>query len=121
MLRRIVELLTPEFEVIGAVCDGQALIEAAAATNPDVIISDISMPILSGIEAAQQLSKSGSKAKIVFLSVHEDPDYISASLAVGAIGYVIKPRITSDLRVAIKRALKGMRFVSPPTRSRKAG
>ncbi len=119
MLDRVVELLSHEYEIVGAVRDGQALIEAAAATNPDVIVTDISMPIFSGIEAAQQLSKSGSKAKIIFLSVHEDRDYISASLEAGAIGYVIKPRVKFDLRLAIKRAIKGRRFVSPPTHSRR--
>ena len=115
MLNRVVELLSLEYEVVGAVHDGQALIEAAAVTTPDVIITDVSMPILSGIEAAQQLRKSGSNAKIIFLSVHEDPDYISASLNAGAIAYVIKPRVTSDLSLAIRRALDGVSSVSPPT------
>ncbi|MCM3902370.1 MAG: response regulator transcription factor, partial [Pyrinomonadaceae bacterium] len=119
MLDRIVEWLSREYEVVGAVCDGQTLLEAAAATNPDVIVSDVSMPIVNGIEAAQQLRKRGSKAKIIFLSVHEDPDYISASLEAGAIGYVIKPRVTSDLCLAIKRAMKGRRFVSPASRLEK--
>jgi DNA-binding NarL/FixJ family response regulator len=112
MLNRVVELLSGEYEVVGAVRDGQALIEAAAATCPDVIVADISMPILTGIEAANLLCKTGSTAKIVFLSVHEDPDYISASLEAGALGYVIKPRMASDLPVAIRRALEGKRFIS---------
>src|SRR5215208_3074037 len=84
MLNRVAELLSREYEVVGAVHDGQALIEAAAATCPDVIVTDISMPILCGIEAAHLLRKTGSKAKIIFLSVHEDPDYISASFEAGA-------------------------------------
>ncbi len=120
MLDRVVELLSREYEVVGAVRDGQALIQAAAATNPDVIVSDVCMPVLSGIEAAEQLSKSGSMAKIIFLSVHEDPDYVSASLEAGAIGYVIKSRVTPDLRLAIEGAIKGMRFVSLPTCSKNA-
>jgi len=120
MLDRVVELLSREFEVVGAVCDGQALLDAAAATNPDVIVSDVSMPIFSGIEVAQLLKKHGSKAKIIFLSVHEDPDFIKASVEAGVIGYVIKPRLASDLRLAIKRAIKGRSFVSPANRLERA-
>lgn len=120
MLDRVVELLSCEYEVVGAVHDGQALIEAAAATCPDVIVTDISMPILSGIEAAHLLRKTGSKAKIIFLSVHEDQDYISASFEAGAAAYVIKLHIAFDLSTAIKRALKGQRFISNPTRRKKS-
>jgi DNA-binding NarL/FixJ family response regulator len=116
MLNMVVELLSCEYDVVGAVSDGHSLLEAAKATNPDVIISDISMPLLSGIEAAQQLTKCGTDAKIIFLTVHEDQDYIMASLEAGAIGYVIKARLTSDLFFAIKEAMKGRRFVSPVSR-----
>ncbi len=116
MLARVVELLSCEYDVVGAVSDGHALVEAATRMNPDVIVSDISMPILSGIEAVQQLSKSGLKARVIFLSVHEDPDYLAAALKVGAIGYVTKPRMCSDLRLAIVRAMDGKGFVSPSSR-----
>jgi DNA-binding NarL/FixJ family response regulator len=116
MLNIVVDLLSCEYDVVGAVSDGHSLLEAAKATNPDVIISDISMPLLSGIEAAQQLTKCGTEAKIIFLTVHEDQDYIMASLEAGAIGYVIKARLKSDLVLAIKEAMKGRRFVSPVNR-----
>ncbi len=119
MLDRVVELLSNEYEVVGTVRDGRALIEAAAMTNPDVIVSDISMPILSGIQAVKQLNENGSKAKVIFLSVNEDPDYITASLKAGALGYVTKPRLRSDLRLAITRAIDGKRFVSPSRRLEK--
>lgn len=121
MLDHVVELLSGEFEVVGAVRDGQALVEAAALMNPDVIVSDISMPILSGIEAVQELSKTGSKAKVIFLSVHEDPDYITAAMKVGALGYVTKPRLTTDLRLAIINAIEGKSFVSPRAGCSKPG
>ena len=82
--------------------------------KPDVIVTDISMPILNGIEAANQLNDSGCTAKIIFLTVHSDPDFVRACLATGAFGYVVKSRITMDLLPAIQEALAGRIFVSPP-------
>jgi DNA-binding NarL/FixJ family response regulator len=81
--------------------------------QPDVIITDISMPILSGIEAAKQLKESGSRAKVVFLTVHSDPDIVRACLNVGACGYIVKPRMDSDLLPAVREALAGRIFLSP--------
>jgi DNA-binding NarL/FixJ family response regulator len=71
------------------------------------------MPILSGIEAAKQLKESGSRAKVVFLTVHSDPDIVCACLNVGACGYVVKPRMDSDLLPAVREALAGRIFLSP--------
>jgi DNA-binding NarL/FixJ family response regulator len=82
--------------------------------QPDVIITDISMPILSGIEAAKQLKESGSRAKVVFLTVHSDPDVVRACLNAGASGYVVKPRMDTDLVPAVREALAGRIFLSPP-------
>ncbi len=113
MRERVLELLEPEFEVVAVVDNGQALLEAAVSIRPDVMIVDICMPILSGIEAAQQLRETGSTAKIVFLTVHEDPDFLRAALAAGGSGYVVKSCLASDLRTAIKEALAGRVFVSP--------
>ncbi len=113
MLTRVVHLLQDEFEVVGAVNDGQALIEAAAKLRPDVVILDISMPVMNGLEAAHRLKEAGSKAKVVFLTVHEDPDFIHESQVQGALGYVVKPRLTSDLVPAIKEALANRAFTSP--------
>jgi DNA-binding NarL/FixJ family response regulator len=89
------------------------LIEAVARLHPDILVIDISMPVLSGIEAAQQLKQSGTDAKIVFLTIHEDPDFVQAALAAGASGYVVKSRLATDLLLAIRAALAGGRFVSP--------
>ena len=106
-------LLEPEFEVVMTARDGRAALEEAARLGPDALILDISMPGLSGIETARHLMAAGSRAKIVFLTVHGDPDYIRAGLAVGATGYVVKSRLASDLVPALRAALAGRSFVSP--------
>lgn len=110
---RIVRLLEPEFEVVGTVEDGLALLEAEARMKPDVCLLDISMPKLSGIEAATRLRARGSAVKVVFLTVHEDPDFVRAALATDALGYVVKSRMASDLSSGIREALAGRLFVSP--------
>jgi len=112
ILERLTQLLLPEYEIVQEVRDGKALVEAAAATDPDVMIVDVSMPVMNGIEAAAQITRRGGKGRIIFLSVHEDPDFVSAALAAGGSGYVSKSRMTGDLRKAIQQALKGKRFVS---------
>ena len=113
MRDRVVRLLEAEFDVMGAVEDGGALLEAASKIKPDVCVIDISMPVLSGIEAAAQLKKNGSTAKVIFLTVHDDPDFVQAALETGALGYVVKSRMASDLRAAIKGAMAGRLFISP--------
>jgi DNA-binding NarL/FixJ family response regulator len=81
--------------------------------KPDVCIIDISMPYLNGIEAALKLRESGSEARIVFLTVNEDSDFVRAALRTGALGYVVKSRMASDLCTAINGAISGKLFVSP--------
>ena len=110
---RAVRLLEPEFEVVGTVADGRALVQAFAQLKPDVCVIDISMPQLSGIEAAIKLRENGSEAKIVFLTVNEDSDFVRAALNTGALGYVVKSRMASDLCTAINGAISGRLFVSP--------
>jgi DNA-binding NarL/FixJ family response regulator len=105
-------LLEPTFDVVGAVEDGESLVEAAGKLHPDVIVSDISMPKFDGLEAAHRLRESGSASKIVFLTVHADPDFVQAALKTGALAYVTKLRINTDLLVAIREALAGRIFVS---------
>ena len=113
MRDRVVRLLESEFEVVGAVEDGGALLEVASMMKPDVCVIDISMPVISGIEAAAQLKESGSTAKIIFLTVHEDPDFVQAALETGALGYVVKSKMASELRTAVKAAMAGRLFISP--------
>ena len=112
MRDRVVRMLGGEFEILEPVKDGLALVEAAARLKPDVCLMDISMPILNGIEAAVQLRESGSQAKIIFLTIHEDPDFLAAALRAGASGYVVKPRLVSDLRAAVKDVLAGGTYIS---------
>jgi DNA-binding NarL/FixJ family response regulator len=113
LLELVRGLLEPTFEVVGWVEDGESLIEAAGKLQPDVIVTDISMPRLNGIEAAKRLRESGSSSKIVFLTVHADPDFVQAALKTGALAYVSKLRINTDLVVAIGAAVAGRMFVSP--------
>ena len=113
MLERVKRLLDSEFEVVGAVDNGQALVEAAKDLDPDVLVVDISMPVLNGIDAVRQIRESGSKARVVFLTVHEDPDIVPACFDAGALGFVAKSRLASDLVPAIQFALTDHTFVSP--------
>lgn len=112
MRDRVVQMIENTFDVVGVVGDGGALLEAAARMKPDVCVIDISLPGMSGIEAAIQLRDTRSPARIVFLTMHEDPDYLRAALAAGATAYVVKSRMASDLCIAIKDALAGRLFVS---------
>lgn len=113
--RAIVEsLLASTCEVVGSVPDGKSLFDAATHLKPDVIVTDISMPILNGIEASKLLSESGCPAKIIFLTVHFDADFVQTCLAIGAVGYVVKSQMATDLIHAIQEALGGRIFVSSP-------
>lgn len=105
-------LLEPTFEVIGSVCNGESLIEASLRMKPDVIITDISMPVLNGIEAVVRLKRLGSTSSVIFLTLHSDPDFVRACFATGASGFVIKPQISTRLLTAISEVLAGRTFVS---------
>ena len=112
MRDRVKRYIEQEFDLLGAVGNGQELLEAADKLHPDVCLLDISMPVLNGIETAAKLKESGSTAKIVFVTVHEDVDFIQAALQTGASGYVVKRRMASDLCKAIREALAGRIFLS---------
>src|SRR5262249_812922 len=105
-------LLEAEFEVVGRVNDGQALIDEAMLLKPDVIVTDISMPVLNGIAAIGRLKESGDRSRVVFLSVHTDTDFVRKCLSTGAFGYVAKSRMDRELIPAIRHALTGIIFVS---------
>lgn len=110
---KVAALLETTCEIVASATNGQEALESAIRDRPDIILMDISMPILNGIKAAQCLIKMKTAAKIVFLTVHEDPDFVRAALATGASGYVIKSHMATDLLPAIKKALAGHRYVSP--------
>jgi len=105
-------LLESSHEIVGKVRDGKALIEAAARLKPDAIVTDISMPILNGIEAGRKLKESGCRAKLIYLTIHSDCDFVHACLQVGALGYVLKCRMDTDLLLAISEAEAGRKFIS---------
>ncbi len=113
VLDTVARLLAPEFNVVGTVSDGKALLSIAERLAPDVVVVDISMPILNGIEAVRRLRESGSPAQVVFLTVHETSEYVAAALATGALGYVVKPRLATDLSIAIKEVHAGRSYLSP--------
>ncbi len=106
-------LLEPEFELAGTVEDGRALVAAAQELNPDVVVADISMPLLNGIEAVRQLKKAGSRAKVIFLTMHPDATYAARAFEAGASGFVLKHSASSELLTAIREALKGRTYVTP--------
>jgi DNA-binding NarL/FixJ family response regulator len=107
--------LEPSFEIIGKVTDGRALLMAAMNLKPDVIVTDISMPLVNGIDAANQLRELGCTSRVVFLTVHSDSDFIRAGLATGAFAFVLKSKLTTDLVLAIREAVAGHIFISPHT------
>lgn len=113
MREAVARLLVDEFDVVAAVANGEQAIEAAVRLAPDLLVLDISMPVLNGIEAASRLKQSGSSVKVIFLTVNEDPDIVEMALSVGADGYVLKQRIATDLIPAIRQALDDRIFVSP--------
>lgn len=106
-------LLESEFELVGTVENGRDLVAAAQELNPDVIVADVSMPLLNGIEAAQQLKKANSQAKFIFLTMHLDASYATRALEAGASGYVLKHSAPSELVQAIREALRGRVYITP--------
>ena len=106
-------LLKPHFDLVGIVTDGVTLVSEALRLRPDVIVTDITMPVVTGINAVIQLRKSWPSAKIVFLTVHSEEEFLEACMAEGASGYVLKSRMKSHLITAINAALEGQTYISP--------
>jgi DNA-binding NarL/FixJ family response regulator len=106
-------LLTDEFELVGMVEDGRAMVAAAKKLRPDVIVSDIAMPHLNGIDAMARLKKDNPDVKVVFLSMHQNAAYARRALQAGAFGFVLKHSAPAELIMAIRAALKGKTFISP--------
>ena len=106
-------LLEAEFDVVGAVQDGQALIDAAARLSPDVIVTDISMPGLNGIEAIARLKAAGSEARIIVLTLHARAEIAAELIRAGASGFVVKPLAASELVTAIEQVLLGGIYLTP--------
>ena len=112
ILKAVSALLGNSFDVVDLVADGRAALQAALKLDPDLIVLDVSMPGMSGIEVARELTRRRSKARVVFLTVHEDAEILASCLAAGGLGYVVKELMGSDLIPAINEALAGREFVS---------
>ena len=112
IIARAAAVLKRDCEIVGSATDGAAALEAVATLTPEVVVLDISMPGMSGLEVASRLKAAGSTAAIVFLTVHEDEDVMRAAKDAGAIGYVVKSRLASDLDHAVREASEGRPFTS---------
>lgn len=111
-LQRVCGLLSEHFEIVGNANNGRDAVEATLRLNPDVLVIDISMPVLNGLQAALQLRSAKQQTRIIFLTVHTDQDFVTAALDAGASGYVTKADVATDLVPAIYDALAGRIFVS---------
>ena len=112
LLETLIEMLEPSYRVAAALCNGASVLEKVSVLRPDLVILDISLGDLTGFEVARRLKEIGCPAKIIFLSVHEDIDFVNAAFGLGACGYVFKSRITSDLTKAIDIVFTGGQFAS---------
>jgi DNA-binding NarL/FixJ family response regulator len=106
-------LLEPEFDLVGIVSDGRELVQAAMELRPDVIVADISMPSLNGIDAVARIRQTGVSCRVVFLTMQLDVSYARKAMAAGASGYVLKHSAHDELIKAIREALRGQTYVSP--------
>jgi DNA-binding NarL/FixJ family response regulator len=106
-------LLEDEFDLVGTVGDGQALVDAAWKLKPDVIVVDISMPVLNGLDAVRQLKALGVKARIIFLTMHADDRLLAEAFRCGGAGYVLKQSAGDELILAIRKVLAGHKYVTP--------
>jgi DNA-binding NarL/FixJ family response regulator len=107
------KLLEPHFEIVGTVSDGLALLEAAPQVKPDVIVIDIAMPLLNGLEAAVRLKKQMPAVKMIFLTMNDDPDLAVEAMRSGASGYLLKSSAAPELIQAIHFSLRGKTYVTP--------
>jgi DNA-binding NarL/FixJ family response regulator len=106
-------LLNAQFDIVGNATDGPTLVSEAVRLDPDIIVADITLPILSGIEAAHLLQETVPSARIVFLTVHSEPQFVEACMAEGALGYVLKSHMKAHLIPAIQAALVGQSYICP--------
>ena len=106
-------LLTPEFDLVGVVEDGRALVETAATLRPDVIVADVTMPHLNGIDALIRLRQGGDRTPVVFLTMHRDVSFARRALDAGASGFVLKHSAPAELVTAIRAALEGRTYLTP--------
>jgi DNA-binding NarL/FixJ family response regulator len=112
ILAGIRSLLERDFDVVGSLEDGRSLVEQALLQRPDLIILDIAMPLLNGIEAARHIKKEWPEAKLLFLTMHSDPFYLREALQAGAGGFLLKTSATEELPTAVRKVLRGETYLS---------
>lgn len=110
------QLLEPHYEVVGMVADGQALLQAAAQLDPDVVLLDVAMPLLNGLDAARELKNRLPRIKLIFLTMNSDPDTAAEALRMGASAYLLKTSDPSELVRAIRDVVSGLSYVTPAIR-----
>ena len=113
VLQTVASMLNDEFQIVGLAQDGSDVLKLLPGLSPDVLVLDILMPVMNGIETVQHLNASGSSTRVIFLTVHDDPDFLYAAMAAGAQAYVLKPHMATDLVPALWNVLAGHTFVSP--------
>ena len=106
-------LLEPEFEVVGTVTDGRTLLEEFSRLHPDVVLLDVAMPLLNGLDAGRQLKAQRRSVKLIYLTMYPDPDLASEALRLGASGYLLKSSAAQELKRAIHEALRGLSYITP--------
>ena len=112
ILEQVTRVLEEDYEIVAAEKDGHAVVRECLRLKPDVIVLDISLGDVSGIQLARQLRDCGCYSKVIFLSVHEDYDFVNAAIGTGALAYVVKSHLSTDLLTAVKAVLANKFFVS---------
>jgi len=107
------KLLQAEFDVVGTACDGRALVRMATDLKPDVIVVDVAMPLLNGLDAGQQIKERLPAVKLVFLTMNPDPEVAAEAFRRGASGYLLKTCAADEMVIAVRKVLRGMSYMSP--------
>jgi len=113
VLEAFKSLLEPDFDVVGMVTDGRALLEECSRVHPDVILVDVAMPLLNGLDAGRKLRAADRSVKLIYLTMNPDPDIAGEALRLGASGYVLKPSAVQELTQAIDEAIRGRSYITP--------
>ena len=113
LLEAFKALLEPDFEVVGTVTDGRALLEEFSRLHPDVVLLDVAMPLLNGLDAGRQLKAQRRSVKLIYLTMNPNPDLAGEALRLGASGYVLKSSAAQELKQAIQEALRGRSYITP--------
>ena len=113
MLSDLRDELSAEFEIAGTTDNGEEAVRQILRLDPDVLVLDLNMPVMNGLQVASLVHEKHQRTKILFLTIHEEPEYISAAFSAGACGYVTKRRLASDLPLAIREVYDGRNFLYP--------